>query len=461
MRVAAVIALSAASARNPIVPDVGMADPHVHEFNGTFYVYATHDFSSNNTAFLMRDWYVWSSPNLVTWTRVSVLPAAAAPSTSPDECWATDAAHRDGTFFWYLSMGSTVIGVVTSPSPAGPWADPLGVPLVNASVAAALKTEMRHPCAFIDDDGAAYLIAGFLTYQIARLNEDMISFAEPWRALPVVNPTGPNGNGTDDKPFLFTRDGVYYLSWGCFYATSTSVYGPYTYVGSVIDTAAIAPAFRMNDTAGPWFSRDDYKGRHGSFWESAGQWFFATTDWSHSSDVAHRNFFRDSVIGYVHFLPNGSIAPVAIDATGVGEYDGARVEAENFMALEGAARKKHAPARGGGAFVVAVDGPSAALSFPRVHPARARTRAALTLVAANAGAHSVTVRARSGGAAGAALATCVVEPSRGAFAEVACTWSVAAPLDGGDARGIDIYLSFEGEDAPLRLELDAFLLLVG
>jgi len=34
---------------NPVVPNVGMADPHVHFFNGRFYMYATHDFSPNNT----------------------------------------------------------------------------------------------------------------------------------------------------------------------------------------------------------------------------------------------------------------------------------------------------------------------------------------------------------------------------------------------------------------------------
>ena len=455
-RTAVLAALALAAARNPIVPDVGMADPHVHLFNGTYYLYATHDFSRNNTGFLMKDWTVWSSPDLVAWARASVLPPTNTSSTSPSECWATDAAAgRGGAYFWYLSFGLTAIGVVTAPSPTGPWTDPLGTPLVNASTAAALRTQMRDPCAFVDDDGAAYLVAGFLSYQIARLAEDMVSFAEPWRALVVRNATGPNGNGTDDKPFLFKREGTYYLSWGGFYATSASVYGPYSYVGCAIDTAAIAPAFRMNDTAGPWYSREDYKGRHGSFWTSAGQWFFATTDWSHSTDTAHRNFYRDTVIGYVHFFPNGSIAPVVIDATGVGEYDGARVEAENFMALSGAARKAHAPARSGG-FVVAVDGPSASLAYPRLRAAAGA--GALTLSAANAGARTATVVVRRGSAAGALLATCVVAPSRGEFSETACA---SAAGEAGFGRGggrTDVYLSFDGGGALLRLELDAFAL---
>jgi hypothetical protein len=29
---------------NPLVPNVGLADPHLHNFNGTFYLFATHDY---------------------------------------------------------------------------------------------------------------------------------------------------------------------------------------------------------------------------------------------------------------------------------------------------------------------------------------------------------------------------------------------------------------------------------
>lgn len=37
---------------NPLVPGVGMADPNLHRFNGSYYVFATHDFSVNNTGSL-------------------------------------------------------------------------------------------------------------------------------------------------------------------------------------------------------------------------------------------------------------------------------------------------------------------------------------------------------------------------------------------------------------------------
>lgn len=54
--------------QNPIVPNKGLNDPHVHIFNDTAYVYASHDKSIENKRFIMEDWWVWSSPDLVNWT---------------------------------------------------------------------------------------------------------------------------------------------------------------------------------------------------------------------------------------------------------------------------------------------------------------------------------------------------------------------------------------------------------
>ena len=54
-----------AHAENPIVPDVGLNDPHIHIFNDKAYVYATHDKSIENENFIMEDWWIWSSTDLV------------------------------------------------------------------------------------------------------------------------------------------------------------------------------------------------------------------------------------------------------------------------------------------------------------------------------------------------------------------------------------------------------------
>ena len=108
------------------------------------------------------------------------------------------------------------------------------------------------------------------------------------RHVEVTGAFGACGpNRTDDKPFIHKRKGLYYLSWGCFYGTSRSVYGPYATAGSVIDTASLAPDFRIGGPAEPWYMAEDYTDRHGSFLQAHGQWYFATNDRSHSGDAGN------------------------------------------------------------------------------------------------------------------------------------------------------------------------------
>ena len=98
--------LLAVDAANPIVPGVGMADPHMHVWPAQpdkVYVYATHDCNRAGDAsqpcaaaagelgFLMEDWWVWSSTDLVAWTQEArVYPTALAyeNANTTDECWA-------------------------------------------------------------------------------------------------------------------------------------------------------------------------------------------------------------------------------------------------------------------------------------------------------------------------------------------------------------------------------------
>jgi len=405
----------------------------------------------------MKDWWVWSSPDLVAWTKESVLLPQDTPSppSAWNECWATDGAQKGGAWFFYLSIGADQVAVVTSnASPSGPWQNALGVPLLNASLGASLHTTIRDPCAFQDDDGSYYIVFGTFVYYIAKLGEDMMSLAEAPRLLTVVNPTGPYGNSTDDKPFMHKRDGLYYLSWGCFWASSPSPYGPFYYNGSVISTDAIAPDFRMNQTAGPWYSHEDYADRHGSFWTAHGQWYYACNDRSHSTDAAHRDVFRDTVIGYVNYYANGSIAPVVIDAVGVGEYDAAvGIEAEHYFSIEAAHKGHDDSGRFGVHGIVA----GTVLAYPRV---RGWGAGSIMLSLANGGSAGGHVTARIGSATGTVLCTAAL-PATGAwdaYAEVPCALAIGAP-PAGAAAGLDLVLTFDAAgraaDESVLAHLDA------
>ncbi len=78
--------------------------------------------------------------------------------------------------------------------------------------------------------------------------------------------------------------------------------------------------------------------RHGSFFELYNQWYFACNDqsWPGTSP-----FYRDSVIGYVHFRDNGEIEPIYLNRTGVGQYDGRNaIPAENYFRGLGVTQKQ-------------------------------------------------------------------------------------------------------------------------
>jgi len=350
------LGISITHAANPLVGGVGMADPHVHVFegfsgmdDGPFYMYATHDYALNNTDFRMDNWWVWSSADLLTWTQRSLLkPEQTALRKKFTECWATDAALRRGngkdtnqSYFFYLSLGPTEIGVVTGPSPVGPWQDPLGKPLIPEGL---VPTQARDPGVLQDDDGNSYIIFGTFDYFIARLGEDLISLAEVPRPVDVHPKFGPYGKGKlDDKPFLHKRSGVYYLSWGCYYGTSSqSPYGPFLYQGSVIEPAYLQDGFNASD-----YDHD----RHGSFFTRGNQWFYVANDRTHGATP----YFRNVVAGYVMYFDNGTIRPVNITATGVGEYDvsggggaGPAIEGEYFFSCDQTCTARECRAAQGG-----------------------------------------------------------------------------------------------------------------
>ncbi|WP_236548134.1 family 43 glycosylhydrolase [Polaribacter septentrionalilitoris] len=323
-------------AQNPIVPNKGLNDPHIHIFNDTAYVYASHDKSIKNKKFIMEDWWVWSSPDLVNWTKRSVLnPKDTYIGKDFTRCWATDVAYRNGKYYWYFSEGNQQTGVVVGDTPVGPWKDPLGKPLLTSELTPTDEYDM----AIFEENGEHYIIFGVWDYYIAKLNYDMISLAEKPRKIIINNPRGPyNQDGknlekpTDDKPFVHKYNGKYYLSWGCFYAMSDNLYGPYNYKDSVIKQESFAEGYDA-----PTWPNGFLQGRHGSFFEWNNQWYYTYCDISQTGN----RYFRDTFISYVHYKENGEMAMIRVDGVGVANYNAnKKIEAEDYFKAEGIEKKE-------------------------------------------------------------------------------------------------------------------------
>lgn len=322
--------------KNPIIPRMGVCDPHMHVFGDRVWLYASHDANPGSDGFCMHDWQIWSSADCVEWQLESAVHPEDFFMGASDTCWAVDCEERGGKYYYYFSNGNTQTGVAVGETPAGPFIDVLGKPLLDGTVT---TTREYDPCVFKDDDGEYYLIFGGPSwcygegcgYFIARLNADMISFAETPRPLLVNHPA-------DDKASVNKFNGKYYLTYGGFYAISDSVYGPYEFMGH---TGA------SND--------------HTSYFEWNGQIFNAITV------VDHHGEYRSSGMCYAHIGKNGELVtdPLIVEY-GVGQYDSDwnRIEAEWYMRGENI-RKAFFETIYGASFAVFCE-KEALLAYPKV-----------------------------------------------------------------------------------------------
>ena len=291
------------SRKNPIIPRMGVCDPHMHVFNNRVWLHASHDAIPGNPNFCMHDWQIWSSADCVEWVLEATIHPEDFHMGASNQCWATDCIERNGKYYYYFSDGNMRTGVGVSDSPAGPFADVLGRPLLDGTLT---TTREYDPAVFRDDDGEYYLVFGGPAwcygegcgYFIARLGEDMVSLAETPRPIELNHPA-------DDKASLNKWNGRYYLSYGGHYAISDNIYGPYRYVGH---TGA---------------STD-----HTSYFEWNGQLFNAITVQD------HYGAYRSSGMCYVHIKEDGQLVtdPLIVEY-GVGQYDSHwnHIQAEWFM----------------------------------------------------------------------------------------------------------------------------------
>lgn len=396
MLVAMLLIVTSAFSQNPIVANVGLNDPHIHIFNDTAYVYASHDKSINNDKFIMENWWVWSSPDLVNWTKRSELsPKDTYIRKDYVNCWATDVAYKNGKYYWYFSEGNKQTGVVVGNSPVGPWKDVLGKPLLNSS----LTPTHEYDISIFEENGEHFIIFGVWDYYIAKLHENMISLAETPKKITINNPRGPyNLDGenkkmpTDDKPFVHKYNGKYYLSWGCFYAMADNLYGPYEYKDTIIKEESFAKGYDA-----PTWPNGFLQGRHGSFFTWHNQWYYAYCDISQTGN----RYFRDSFISYLHYKDNGEMATIRVDSLGVANYNANfSIEAEEYFKAEGVSKVENTK----GGFSVEFLKKNGYIIFPNIKKLNNKTTIELEVLVNK----TAKIELREANSKGKLLATCIL-----------------------------------------------------
>lgn len=242
--------LRAVEMNSPVLPGL-YADPNIVVFGGTYYIYATSD---GYAGWGGKEFYVWKSYDLVTWERSEepFLTLDGADGNVPwaeGNAWAPTIIERDGKYYFYFSghydpLNRKVIGVAVADHPEGPFvAEPTPM-IYNQSSEGATSGQAIDPAAFHDPvSGKWYLFWGNGSPVYAELADDMVSLAGPVQAMSGLT-------GYREGTFVNYRedaegDGTYHLTYSIDdtgsenyrvgYATATSIDGPWTYRGVILE----------------------------------------------------------------------------------------------------------------------------------------------------------------------------------------------------------------------------------
>ncbi len=241
---APLFAQGTAPGSNPIIRDRFTADPAPLVVGDTLYLYTGHDQATGQEMFNMREWLVFSTKDMKTWTPHAPIMNVKDFKWAKQDAWASQAIEKNGKFYFYAAVEhdnthpGKAIAVAVADSPTGPFVDAKGSALITNQMTpeGTHSWEDIDPTVFTDDDGTTWIAWGNRDCYIAKLKANMIELDGPIRKI-----TPPH---FEEGPWLHKRGELYYLTYASLdrttqtdehisYATATSLAGPWTYRGEL------------------------------------------------------------------------------------------------------------------------------------------------------------------------------------------------------------------------------------
>jgi hypothetical protein len=224
---------------NPIIRDKFTADPAPLVVGDRVFLYTGHDEAQRDEMFNMREWLVYSTTDMKTWTAYPPIMKATDFKWAKKDAWASQAIEKNGKFYFYAAVEhdgthpGKAIGVAVSDTPTGPFVDARGSALITNEMTpkGPHSWEDIDPTVFTDDDGTTWIAWGNRSCYIAKLKPNMIEIDGP-----ITEITPPH---FEEGPWLHKRDGTYYLTYASLdrttqrdehvsYATAPAITGPWT-----------------------------------------------------------------------------------------------------------------------------------------------------------------------------------------------------------------------------------------
>ena len=234
---------------NPIIEDIFTADPSTLVHNDTLYLFTGHDEQKpGNDWFLMDDWHVFSTTDMVNWKDHGEVLTVDDFSWSKFNAFAGHCTYHKGKFWWYVPMVHNTIkegegfaiGVAVSDHPAGPYKDPIGKPIITDTTQNAITLNID-PAVYVDDDGQVYMFWGsWGECRVVKLKDNMTEMDGPVKDVPGLT-------HFFEAPYIHKYEDTYYLSYAAkypsetHYATSESITGPWEYQGKINDVLENSP----------------------------------------------------------------------------------------------------------------------------------------------------------------------------------------------------------------------------
>ncbi len=289
---------------NPIFTHKYTADPAALVHKGRVYLYAGHDQAPpRHEGYVMNEWLVFSSEDLVNWTEHPVPLAPKDFAWASGDAWASHVIERNGKFYWYSTVTHATkpgkaIGVAVADNPIGPFKDAIGSALITNDMTTDtnISWDDIDPAVFLDDKGQAYLFWGNTILYYAKLKANMIELDGPVQKI-------TNLPHFTEAPWIHKRNGWYYLSYAyqfpekTAYAMSKSLDGPWEYKGI------------LNEIAG------NSNTNHQSIIEFKGKSYFIYHNGGVQTDGG--SFRRSVCIDYLHYNKDGTLKRVQMTTEGI------------------------------------------------------------------------------------------------------------------------------------------------
>lgn len=229
------------SNNNPIVKG-WYADPEGIVIANKFWIYPTFSAPYEKQVFLDA----FSSKDMVKWKKHHKILDTTGVKWAKKALWAPSIIKNKNKYFLFFGANDIQnnnelggIGVAVANKPEGPFKDHLGKPLVSQFYNGAQPIDQF---VFKDNDNQHYLIYGGWGHcNIAKLNEDFTGFI-PFKDQTTFKEITPENYV--EGPFLFVRNGKYYLMWSeggwtgpnysVAYAIANSPEGPFNRIGKIL-----------------------------------------------------------------------------------------------------------------------------------------------------------------------------------------------------------------------------------